>query len=106
MQSVTSNAVFKACSPNYANAELLYKGTSAYTAAYSVTKNGFLMGSGYGTGEANNYLYFTIGSVTMNQQGYRDEFIANMIPVRKGDSVGIRSQFATRSDGIYFVPCE
>jgi hypothetical protein len=105
MQSVTSNAVFKACSPNYAQKQLIYNGISLYNQDYIAPDNGFIMGRGYGSGQTTSYLYFEINGVTVGNQGVSDETIGALIPVRKGDTVIITAYLANRNHGIYFVPC-
>lgn len=103
--SVTSNATFKACSPNYAQAQLIYNGTSEYTETFTASENGIIIGSGYGSTETNSYIYLTHDSgVTVRQQGFRDETISVSMPVRKGDKINIWCWLALSNQGLYFIP--
>lgn len=105
LHSVTSNATFKACSPNYAQAQLIYNGTSEYTGTFTALENGIIIGSGYGGGETNSYIYLTHDSgVTARQQGFRDENISVSMPVRKGDKINILCWLALKNQGLYFIP--
>ena len=105
MQSVTSNAVFKACSPNYAQKQLIYNGISLYNQDYIAPDNGFIMGRGYGSGQSTSYIYFEIGEVRVGNQGNSDETVDALIPVRKGDVVKIVAYLSISNLGIYFIPC-
>ena len=106
MQSVTSNAVFLASSPNYANKQLIFDGLTHYeNNFYVVPDNGFLIASGWGTGQQNNYIIFNINKVTIQNQGNADESISAVMPVRKGDVVRINIYLASNNNGCYFVPC-
>jgi hypothetical protein len=106
MHAVTSNAVFLASSPNYANKQLIFDGLTRYeNNAYVVPDNGFLIASGWGTGQGNNYVIFTINGVTVQNQGNADESVSAVMPVRKGDVVSINIYLASNNNGCYFVPC-
>ena len=109
MHSVTSNAVAVAlgkCSPDYANKVLISNTTSQYSANYIAPKNGFITGSGWGTGTQDNYLYFTTNGVLIGMQGTSSETISATMPVRKGDIVAIQMWFSAVNKGVFFVPCE
>lgn len=106
LHAVTSNAVFLASSPNYANKQLIFDGLTHYeNSGYVVPDNGFLIASGWGTGQGNSYIIFTINGVTAQNQGNADESISVVMPVRKGDIVAINIYLATNNNGCYFVPC-
>jgi hypothetical protein len=106
LHAVTSNAVFLASSPNYANKQLIFDGLTHYeNQSYVVPDNGILMASGRGTGQADSYVIFTINGVTVQNQGNADESISAVMPVRKGDVVSINVYFAVNNKGCYFVPC-
>jgi hypothetical protein len=106
LHAVTSNAVFLASSPNYANKQLIFDGLTHFVnSGYVVPDNGFLIASGWGTGQANSYVIFTINGVTVQNQGNADESVSAVMPVRKGDVVSINIYFASNNNGCYFVPC-
>ena len=106
MHAVTSNAVFLASSPNYANKQLIFDGLTHYeNSGYVAPDNGFLIASGWGTGRSNSYIIFTINGVTVQNQGNADESISAVMPVRKGDVVRINICLASDNIGCYFVPC-
>lgn len=106
LHAVTSNAVFLASSPNYANKQLIFDGLTHYeNYNYVAPDNGILMASGWGTGETNSYINFVVGGVNLQNQGSSTEAIALTMPVRKGDIVGINVYLATFNRGVYFVPC-
>ena len=106
LHAVTSNAVFLASSPNYANKQLIFDGLTHYeNSGYVVPNNGFLMASGWGTGQGNSYIIFTINGVTVQNQGNANESISVVVPVRKGDVVAINIYLASNNNGCYFVPC-
>ena len=106
LHAVTSNAVFLASSPNYANKQLIFDGLTEYeNSGYVAPDNGFLIASGCGTGQQNNYVIFTINGVTVENQGNTDESISVVMPVRKGDVVRINIYLASNNNGCYFVPC-
>ena len=106
MQSVTSNAVFNACSPNYAQKQLIFDGLTHYqNSDYVVPDNGFLVASGWGTEQGNSYIIFVVNGCWVQNQGNADEAICNLIPVRKGDVVEINVYLASYNRGVYFVPC-
>lgn len=106
MHAVTSNAVFLASSPNYANKQLIFDGLTYYeNSGYVVPDNGFLIASGWGTGQGNCFIIFTINGVTAQNQGNADESISVVMPVRKGDIVTINIYLASDNKGCYFVPC-
>lgn len=93
-------------SPDYSDSQLIFNGTYAFNTNFTAPKDGYIMGSGYGTGQENNYIYFTTpNGILFHQQGTSNEFISSMIPVRKGDVVGIAVFFGTYNNGVYFVPC-
>lgn len=104
--AVTSNAVFLASSPNYANKQLIFDGLTHYqNQNYIVPDNGYLFASGWGTGQTNSYIIFIVNGVGMQTQANADEAIGVAIPVRKGDTVGINVYLASFNRGVYFVPC-
>ena len=106
MQSVTSNAVFKACSPNYARKVLIFGGTTEFNQTYTAPENGIIIGGGYGSTSANSWIYFYLPEgVQLLQQGHRDENICNMAYVRKGDDVRIWCNLGVRNQGVFFIPC-
>jgi hypothetical protein len=104
MNSVTSNAVFKASSPNYTNKQLIFDGLTHEIFNFTVPDNGIIIASGWGTGQPNSYILFTIGNITMQSEGYADEAIFLSLPVRKGDIVSINIFLASYNRGCYFVP--
>lgn len=106
MHAVTSNAVFLASSPNYANKQLIFNDLTYYeNSGYVVPDNGFLIASGWGTGQGNSFIIFTINGVTAQNQASADESISVVMPVRKGDIVAINIYLASNNKGCYFVPC-
>lgn len=106
LHAVTSNAVFLASSPNYANKQLIFDGLTHYeNYNYVAPDNGILMASGWGTGETNSYINFVVGGVNLQNQGSSTEAIALTMPVRKGDIVGINVYLESFNRGVYFVPC-
>jgi hypothetical protein len=106
MQSVTSNAVFLASSPNYANKKLIFDGLTHYeNNAYVAPDNGIIIACGWGTVQENNFIILKVDDVVVENQGYGDEAISATMPVRKGDIVEIRVYLASKNYGCYFVPC-
>lgn len=106
MHAVSSNAVFLASSPNYAQKQLIFDGLTHYqNTSYVVPDNGFIIASGWGTGQTNNYIIFGINGVFVQNQGNADESISVVMPVRKGDIVSINIYLATDNKGCYFIPC-
>ena len=104
MHSVTSNATFKACSPNYAQKQLIFDGTTEYSDAYTAPDNGVIVASGWGTMQSNNYIIFNVNGVVAENQGNSTEAISVLLPVRKGDTVVINMFLASNNYGCYFVP--
>jgi hypothetical protein len=106
LHAVTSNAVFLASSPNYANKQLIFDGITQYeNRDYVAPDNGFLIASGWGTGQGNCYITFNINGVVAQNQANADESISVVMPVRKGDIVSINIYLASNNNGCYFVPC-
>ena len=106
MHSVTSNAVFLASSPNYANKQLIFDGLTHYQVNnYVAPDNGFIVASGWGTGQSNSYIIFIINGLGIQTQANADEAIGISIPVRKDDVVEINVYLASFNRGVYFVPC-
>ena len=105
MLAVTSNAVFKGTSPNYANKVLITNTTSQYNSDYTAPENGYVMGMGYGTGQNNSFIYFTCNGIIVGNQGNSNENVSAVLPVRKGDVVTIQVYFGQANHGVYFVPC-
>lgn len=106
MHAVTSNAVFLASSPNYANKHLIFDGLTQYqNQNYIAPDNGFIIASGWGTGQNDSYIIFVVNGIWVQNQGNADEAICNSIPVRKGDVVEINVYLASYNRGVYFVPC-
>lgn len=104
MQSVTSNATFKACSPNYSQKQLIFEGTTEYNDTYTAPDNGVIVASGWGTSQANNYIIFNVNGVVAESQGNTSEAISVVIPVRKNDTVSITMFLASNNYGCYFIP--
>ena len=108
MQSVTSNGVAVAiskCFPKYVDKVLIFSGTTFYTANYTVPDNGFLMCSGWGSGQSTSYIVFKINEIVIGNQGNSDERISVVFPVKKGDVVNILIYLSQNNNGCYFVPC-
>lgn len=106
MQSVTSNAVFNACSPNYAQKQLIFDGLTHYqNTSYVVPDNGFIIASGWGTGQGNSYIICVINGISIETQGNADEAIGITFPVRKDDVIELNIHLASHNYGVYFVPC-
>jgi hypothetical protein len=105
MQSVTSNATFKACSPNYSQKQLIFDGITQYeNNDYIAPDNGIILASGWGSMQSNNYIIFSTNGVTIENQGNADEAISLVLPVRKNDSVRILMLLASNNYCCYFVP--
>lgn len=108
MHSVTSNAVagaFSKCFPKYANKVLIFSGKTSYNVNYTVPDNGFLMCSGWGSGQSTSYIVFTINGIAIGNQGNSDERISVVFPVKKGNVVNISIYLSQNNNGCYFVPC-
>ena len=108
MQSVTSNAVavaFSKCFPKYANKVLIFSGKTLYNANYTVPDNGFLMCSGWGSGQSTSYIVFSINGIVIGNQGNSDERISVVLPVKKGNIVNISIYLSQNNNGCYFIPC-
>lgn len=91
--------------PDYKNASLLYNTNEKTTENYTAVSNGFIIGSGYGTGQTTSYIYVTINGVKSGNQGTADEMVGITMPVQKGDNISLDFCLSQQNYGIYFVPC-
>lgn len=71
---------------------------------YEAPENGFVIGSGYGDGQQNSYIYISINGVTYKAQGVSDENISVMFPLSAGNRISLEVYLSTVNNGIYFVP--
>ena len=69
--------------PDYKNASLLYNTNEKITENYIAKSNGFIIGSGYGTGQSTSYIYATINGVRSGNQGTADEMVGIAMPIKK-----------------------
>ena len=91
--------------PDYGNPSLLYSTLQETQTTYTVTANGYIVGSGYGEGQATNYIYASINNIMVGAaQGTADETIGISFPVKKGDVISWRFCLSKKNNGIYFVP--
>ena len=91
--------------PDYGNASLLYSTLQDTQTTYTVTENGYIVGSGYGEGQATSYIYVAINNITVGAtQGTADETIGISLPVKKGNVISFRFCLSKKNNGIYFVP--
>lgn len=71
---------------------------------YEAPENGFIIGSGYGSGQQTSYIYISMNGVSYKAQGVSDENISVMFPVSAGNRMSLEVYLSIRNDGIYFVP--
>ena len=90
--------------PDYKNASLLYNTNEKTTENYTAVSNGFIIGSGYGTGQTTSYIYATINGVRSGNQGTADEIVGIAMPIQKGDNINLDFYLSQKNYGIYFVP--
>lgn len=90
--------------PDYSKPSPIAMSTGEDSISFTAPSNGYIIGSGYGDGQAKNYLYLHCGGVSIRQQGNSNENIGSIFPVKKGDVVGISFYFSEKNNGIYFVP--
>ena len=91
--------------PDYGNVSLLYSTLQDTQTTYTVTENGYIVGSGYGEGQATSYIYASINNIMVAAtQGVADETIGISLPVKKGDVISFRFCLSKKNNGIYFVP--
>ena len=94
----------KTMTPDYKNASLLYNTNEKTTENYTAVSNGFIIGSGYGTGQTTSYIYATINGVRSGNQGTADEIVGIAMPIQKGDNINLDFYLSQKNYGIYFVP--
>lgn len=83
---------------------MLYSTLQETQTTYTATANGYIVGSGYGEGEATNYIYVSINNIVVGAaQGTADETIGISLPVKKGDVISFRFCLSKKNNGIYFV---
>lgn len=105
LHAVTSDAVARAISPNYANKQLIFDGLTAYTNNnYVAPSDGIITACGWGTGGSNSYIVFNVNDIIFENQGAGTNAICVTTPVRKGDVIEISIYLATNNYGCYFVP--
>lgn len=90
--------------PDYSKPSLISISTEEGSISFTAPSNGYIIGSGFGDGQAKNFLYLHCGDVSIRQQGNSNENIGSIFPVKKGDVVGISFYFSEKNNGIYFVP--
>ena len=90
--------------PDYSKPSLISISTEEGSISFTAPSNGYIIGSGFGDGQAKNFLYLHCGDVSIRQQGNSNENIGSIFPVKKGDVVGINFCFSQKNNGIYFVP--
>lgn len=90
--------------PDYSKPSLISISTEEGSISFTAPSNGYIIGSGFGDGQAKNFLYLHCGDVSIRQQGNSNENIGSIFPVKKGDIVGINFCFSQKNNGIYFVP--
>ena len=91
--------------PDYGNASLLYSTLQETQITYTAAANGYIVGSGYGEGQATSYIYASINNIMVGAaQGTADETIGISFPVKKGDVISWRFCLSKKNNGIYFVP--
>ena len=78
--------------------------TDLFNMAWTAPSNGYIVGSGYGNGQASSYIYIHHGNIYTRQQSSSDENIGVVFPIKAGDTVGIEFCLSVKNDGIYFVP--
>lgn len=104
MQKSIDTLNSKTMTPDYKNASLLYNTNEKTTENYTAVSNGFIIGSGYGTGQTTSYIYATINGVRFGNQGTADEIVGIAMPIQKGDNINLDFYLSQQNYGIYFVP--
>ena len=91
-------------SPDYAHATMITSRIDLVKMTYEAPANGFIIGSGYGGGQQNSYIYISMNGVSYKTQGTSDENISVMFPVSAGNRMSLEVYLSIKNDGIYFVP--
>ena len=90
--------------PDYSKAVLIDNTLGANDFNYTAPSNGIIVASGYGVGQTSSYIFLTINSVKKYAQGSSDEYIHNVLPIAKGDTIRINTYLASNNLGTYFIP--
>lgn len=69
--------------PDYSKPSLISISTEEGSISFTAPSNGYIIGSGFGDGQAKNFLYLHCGDVSIRQQGNSNENIGSIFPVKR-----------------------